>query len=237
MIKKTSLFAALLFALATMGLARAGAAPAAAPEKDAFVTVFGQKIHYVEQGQGPVVILLHGLGDDVSIWQDTIKALSTKYRVIAYDSLGQGKSDKPLIAYRVGTYVDFLDGFMQALHIDHAAIMGNSLGGWVAIDFAAAYPQKVDRLVLIDAAGYKSWPTPEIGNALHLSTRADLKKLIPLTFTDKSLMSDTSIDQMYADTIASGDGFTLLQLMDSAARGEDAIDDVVKNITAPTLVV
>ena len=75
---------------------------------DKWATVFGAKIHYLEAGSGPVVILLHGLGGSVSNWAPTIAPLAQKYRVIAPDQIGFGKSDKPMLNYRVGTLVDFL---------------------------------------------------------------------------------------------------------------------------------
>lgn len=74
---------------------------------DKFLTVYGQKIHYVEAGSGPVVILLHNLGGDVLGWDKTITQLSEKCRVIAFDQIGAGQSDKPLINYRPATWVDF----------------------------------------------------------------------------------------------------------------------------------
>jgi len=73
--------------------------------------------------------------------------------VIALDQIGFGKSDKPLLSYRVETFVDFLDGFVLALKIDRASFVGNSLGGWVAAAYALAHPERVDRLVLVDSAG------------------------------------------------------------------------------------
>jgi hypothetical protein len=112
---------------------------------DNFVTVYGAKIHYVEAGTGPVVILLHGLGADISSWDLTIGQLSQKYRVIVPDQIGFGRSDKPLINYRIGTLVDFLDGFYKELKVEHASLVGNSLGGWVAAAFALAHPEKVER--------------------------------------------------------------------------------------------
>src|SRR5947207_15733936 len=84
---------------------------------DNFVTVYGAKIHYVEAGTGAPLILIHGLADDVGIWDSIIPALSTKFRVIALDQIGFGRSDKPLLNYRVGTFVDFLDVFFTDIKI------------------------------------------------------------------------------------------------------------------------
>ncbi|HKS41714.1 MAG TPA: alpha/beta hydrolase, partial [Blastocatellia bacterium] len=121
---------------------------------DKTATVYGVKIHYQEAGSGPVVILLHGLGGDVSNWAQTIGPLSQKYRVIVPDQIGFGRSDKPMINYRVGTLVDFLDGFYKELKLERASLVGNSLGGWTAAAYTLAHPEKVERLVLVDAAGF-----------------------------------------------------------------------------------
>jgi|SRR5215471_18285988 len=83
----------------------------AQPVSDHQVQVFGQKIHYLEAGSGPVVILLHGLGGDATNWVQTIPALAARYHVFVPDQVGFGQSDKPLIDYRVSTLVDFLDEF------------------------------------------------------------------------------------------------------------------------------
>src|SRR5207247_2437827 len=133
--------------------------PAGADDK--FVTVFGAKIHYVEAGSGPVVILLHGLGGDASNWAQTIGPLAEKYRVIAPDQIGFGRSDKPFLSYRVGTLVDFLEGFYKEIKIERASLVGNSLGGWTAAAFTLAHPEKVDRLVLVDSAGFA---LPKVGS-------------------------------------------------------------------------
>src|SRR5438046_5667085 len=125
----------------------------AIPKADKFVTVYGAKIHYVEAGTGAPLILIHGLADDVGIWDSIIPALSTKFRVIALDQIGFGRSDKPLLNYRVSTFVAFLDGFLTELKIDRASLGGSSLGGWVAAAYARAHPERVERLGLADAAG------------------------------------------------------------------------------------
>lgn len=237
--KHPVILAVLLLVMAASGLAWASKAYAKPDDgKNLYVTIYGARIHYIERGEGPTVILIHGLGDNTDIWQATLEALATKYRVIAYDQLGFGKSDKPFISYRIGTMVDFLDGFMKALHIEHASLVGNSMGGWVAVDFALRYPEKVDRLALISAAGYASWPSPDVANALRLATRADFRKLNMLAFSDgEAFSSDAVIDEMFAQHIAANDNHAIQQLLDSAARREDVVDDTVKKIAQPALIV
>src|SRR5207248_7906451 len=99
-----------------------------------------------------------GLADNVAIWDPVIPALAARFRVIALDQIGFGRSDKPLLNYRVSTLVDFLDVFLTELKIERASLVGNSLGGWVAAAYALAHPERVERLVLSDAAGHKLLP-------------------------------------------------------------------------------
>lgn len=121
------------------------------PEKT--TAVYGKNIHYIEAGQGPAGILLHGLGSTKENWGANFAALASKYHVYALDQLGFGHSDKPLIDYKIATWSDFLQGFMQSQNIPKATVVDNSLGGWIALDFTATHPGMVDKLVLVDAAG------------------------------------------------------------------------------------
>ncbi len=210
---------------------------AAAPDK--WVTVYGAKLHYLEAGSGPAVILLHGLGGDSSNWASTIGPLSQKYRVIVPDQIGFGKSDKPLINYRVATYVDFLRGLMKELKVDRASLVGNSLGGWIASAFALANPQMVDRLVLVDAAGF-SLPKdsdPSVLSALNPATRDHVKQLLPLVFYNTAMFaSEPAVDAFFARKINAGDSYTTQRIIESIIRGEDVLDAKLGAVKNPTLI-
>ena len=106
------------------------------------IDVLGQRIHYVEAGSGPAVVLLHGLGADATTWLPTLPALAPHFHVYALDQLGFGQSDKPMIPYRPRTLVDFLTGFFDQLGIEKATLVGNSLGGWAAAAFTLAHPDE-----------------------------------------------------------------------------------------------
>jgi pimeloyl-ACP methyl ester carboxylesterase len=203
------------------------------------VLVFGQKINYVEAGSGPTVILLHGLGGSTQVWQFNIAALAEKYHVIVPDQIGFGKSDKPLVNYRIRTYVDFLDQFCKQLKIERATLIGNSMGGWIAAMFTAAFPDRVDKLVLVDAAGYK--PPKDLDTrvffGLNPTTREGMKVLVAKVFYNKAFLTDAAIDQAIAARLAAGDGYTINSITESIIRGEDFLDDIVKTIKRPTLIV
>jgi len=219
------------------------AAPDATPDAgvvDKWATVFGAKIHYLEGGSGPVVILLHGLGGSVSNWAPTIAPLAQKYRVIAPDQIGFGKSDKPMLNYRVGTLVDFLDGFYKQLGIQKASLVGNSLGGFTAAAFALAHPDKVDKLVLVDAAGFTVTGDidPRVLNGLNPSTRQQVKDLIGLIFYNKEpFSSDAAVDGFLASRVMAGDGYTIQRFIDSIGHNEDMLDGKLGAIKQPTLII
>ena len=207
------------------------------------VEVFGQKINYTVSGSGPDVILLHGLGDDLSVWDQTIPALKADHRVWAVDQIGFGASDKPFINYRVSVLVDFLHGFYGKLGIKKATLVGNSLGGWVATAFAQSYPDKVDKLVLVGAAGY--WPrqfgvaemTREQLTRLNVSSISAYKELLKWMLYDESMLTDAFVEQAYTAQLKRNDGYTIKQFVESILRGEDRLDGKISEIRTPTLVV
>jgi len=224
--------------LGAVGRERAVAQDAAVADK--WATVYGVKIHYLEAGSGPAVILLHGLGGDASNWAQNIGPLSQKYRVIVPDQIGFGKSEKPLINYRVATLVDFLDGLYKQLGITKASLVGNSLGGWTVAAYALAHPEKVDRLVLVDAAGFALTGDldPRVLNALNPSTRDAVKQVMELIFYNKQMFaSEAAVDALFARKMAAGDGYTIQRFIDSIAHGEDVLDKKLAAVKQPTLIV
>lgn len=112
-------------------------------------SVNGHRIAYLDEGQGPPLILLHGYGG--SMWQwEYQQSLTAHFRVITPDLLGSGLSDKPDIDYRPAALIESVRGLMDALGLPAATLIGNSMGGGVAIGMALTYPDRVHRLVLID---------------------------------------------------------------------------------------
>ncbi|HEU4683018.1 MAG TPA: alpha/beta hydrolase [Nitrospira sp.] len=114
------------------------------------VVVNGQRLAYLDVGQGDPVILIHGFGGSMWQWEYQQHALSSRWRVITIDLPGAGLSDKPDIEYRPEQMLEFFMGFMDALHLKRATLVGNSMGAGLAIGMALAHPERVDKLILID---------------------------------------------------------------------------------------
>jgi len=204
------------------------------------VTVFGSKIHYLEAGAGPDVVLLHGLGGDSSHWAFNINALSHRFHVIVPDQIGFGMSDKPLINYRVGTLVDFLDKFFAELNLNRVTLVGNSFGGWIAADYTIEHPDKVTRLVLVDSAGFalpKDFDMQQL-SALNPSTREQMRALAGrVIYNSELFVNEAMIDLMFTRHLTAGDGFTIDKLIGSLGRSEDVLDNRLGKIKVPVLII
>jgi pimeloyl-ACP methyl ester carboxylesterase len=110
----------------------------------------GHTIFYTVKGEGKPLLLIHGYGAGIWVWEKQIDILSQFYRVYAVDVIGYGFSDRPKIPYTPETYILFLKDFMDAVGIERATLIGNSMGGGIAWAMAILFPERVDRLILID---------------------------------------------------------------------------------------
>ncbi|HEX2177281.1 MAG TPA: alpha/beta fold hydrolase [Nocardioidaceae bacterium] len=117
------------------------------------VVVHGHKRAYVKVGQGPALLLLHGLGCDHHTWDPVLTQLSRHFTVIAPDLLGHGRSDKPRGDYSVAGNANGMRDLLTVLGIDKVTVVGHSLGGGVAMQFAYQFPERTERLCLVAPGG------------------------------------------------------------------------------------
>jgi pimeloyl-ACP methyl ester carboxylesterase len=118
-----------------------------------FRTIHGYRRAFRVAGSGPAILLIHGIGDNSTTWSTVQTKLAQRFNVIAPDLLGHGKSDKPRADYSVAAYANGMRDLMSVLDIDRVTVIGHSLGGGVAMQFAYQFPQLVDRLILVGAGG------------------------------------------------------------------------------------
>jgi pimeloyl-ACP methyl ester carboxylesterase len=148
--------------------------------------VDGLTLHYIVEGRGPAVVLLHGLGGFAQSWRHTIEALAARATVFALDLPGFGRSAKPPAVYRLPFFARALHGFLDAVGVSQASLVGHSLGGSVAVTYALTHPVRVERVALVAGLvpGFSfrtSWlyrliALPMVGEALGLCGRAPLYK-------------------------------------------------------------
>jgi pimeloyl-ACP methyl ester carboxylesterase len=115
--------------------------------------VHGYRRAYRMVGEGPALVLIHGIGDSSATWAEVIPDLARTHTVIAPDLLGHGASDKPRADYSVAAYANGMRDLLTALGIESATLVGHSLGGGVAMQFAYQFPERTERLILVSAGG------------------------------------------------------------------------------------
>jgi pimeloyl-ACP methyl ester carboxylesterase len=117
------------------------------------VSIHDQRITYRAAGAGPVLLLIHGMAGSATTWRQVMPGLSRKFTVVAPDLLGHGRSDKPAGDYSLGAFASTLRDLLVALGHERATVVGQSLGGGVAMQLAYQYPERCERLVLVGSGG------------------------------------------------------------------------------------
>jgi pimeloyl-ACP methyl ester carboxylesterase len=117
------------------------------------ITLHGHRVRYRETGDGPPLVLLHGITSSSETWGPVLELLGRRYRVIAPDLIGHGDSAKPRGDYSPGAYASGVRDLLAALGHDHVNIVGHSMGGGVAMQFAYQFPERCKRLILVCSGG------------------------------------------------------------------------------------
>src|SRR5436305_6843132 len=132
------------------------------PARDEYIIAGDLTFHCLQWGErGSPIICVHGLTANAFCFQALADNLASDHRVFAYDLRGRGDSDKPESGYSIPIHAADLAELIDALELDRPVVIGHSLGAMIALDFAAHYPQKLSKLVLIDAGGELPWQTAQ----------------------------------------------------------------------------
>ena len=214
-----------------------------------YESIDGLRVRYVRAGAGPPVLLIHGLGSSIYTWKDVLPALSREHDVVALDLPGFGGSEIPP-GLSAAIYPRTVTGLLDCLGVARASLVGNSLGGAVAVLVAAMHPARVDRLVLLDAAGFHLAPADrpwllrllgsDAGGVLARLPRKRLFVTLALrqVFDDDRKVTSERVEEYLAPVERPGAVDALRSLL--APRGIAALasfEDVAKRVRAPTLVV
>jgi pimeloyl-ACP methyl ester carboxylesterase len=212
------------------------------------VAVFGQKIVYYEAGTGPTLVLVHGFGSQAMFdWGNVFGPLAKTHHVIALDQIGFGASDKPQVDYSIQTFVDFLGEFLRTMKVDHFALAGESLGGWIVSSYTiqALAPENTgkyvlprpDRLILEDAGGHAALNPASAQKPSPIAGSIEESRGVAIVFYDKSRVTEDFVRQNFAMKLKANDGSTQRLLMRNPALAKETLNDKLNKITIPTLVV
>jgi pimeloyl-ACP methyl ester carboxylesterase len=141
-----------------------------------YCTVHGYRRAFVTYGEGPALLLIHGIGDSSDSWRPVLDQLAKSHTIIAPDLLGHGRSEKPRADYSVAAYANGMRDLLSVLEIDRATVIGHSLGGGVAAQFAYQFPERCERLVLVGSGGMGKSVSP----FLRLAAIPGAEALMPL---------------------------------------------------------
>jgi pimeloyl-ACP methyl ester carboxylesterase len=233
-------------ALCLLPAVAACASPSATPDLSptpatGYVTANGVSLYYEVYGEGEPLVLIEGLGTATWLWWKQIPELSQHFRVIIYDQRGVGQSDKSDVPYSIPMLADDLAGLLDALGVDKAHILGISLGGCVAQEFALRYPERVNRLVLCSTSfgGARTIaPASDVLVALvtPVADRDDLRDRVALSVSEEFAAAHPGeIDQMVAWRLENPQPFFAYRRQMMSAVGW-ASEDRLQQIAAPTLI-
>jgi pimeloyl-ACP methyl ester carboxylesterase len=211
-----------------------------------FMELDGLNVHYRIIGSGKPVVLLHGTGASLHTWEQFSDNLKDSFQLISLDlpafGLTGGRADHD---YSMEMYTSFLKKFTEKLSLTTFDLAGNSLGGRIAWEFAATYPEQVRKLILLDAAGYPTGkPAPQVFQlARNPIMSAILTKLTPRFFVknnmievydNDALVSDALVDRMFDMNLREGNRQAFV---DRAKLPLDVNTDRVKMIADSTLII
>lgn len=179
------------------------------PEIGKSVLANGIQTNYHDVGEGTPVLLIHGSGPGVTGWANwrlTIPALATRFRVLAPDMVGFGYTERPAdVQYNMENWVSHIIGFMDALGVKQAHVVGNSFGGALALALAIRAPQRVGRLVLMGSAGV-SFPITEGLDRVwgYTPSLENMRALLDVFSFNRSLLSTDLARMRYEASIRPG---------------------------------
>ena len=174
--------------------------------EDQYIEIGNIRTRYWAVGDGlSSVILLHGIGGHVENWTDNITALAQFCRVYALDIIGFGRTDKPQEKLSIAHVTEFVHEFMIAQNIDRTALVGESMGGGIALKLALQYPRQVEKLVLADSAGLgrevalflRMMSLPIFGELASRPSRNGSAQFLALRWHDQNLITEQRIEEHY----------------------------------------
>lgn len=199
------------------------------------LAVGDQSLAYLETGSGPAVVIIHGVGGHKEDWMAVAAALAEERRVFAVDMLGFGDSSKTGDDLSMPVQAAAIRDLLDHAGVAKASLVGNSVGGWVAATFAATYPERVERLVLIDAAGFAAMFEGAPPVNFDPSSPAEMQALIDITISGPVAKTPHLAEAAYARYVDSGEK-AIFATWGKSLFGSPRLETLLPKIAAPTVV-
>jgi len=208
-----------------------------------FLNVDGVRIHYRDEGSGPPLVLIHANFASLLSWDDVVEQLKRDHRVLRFDMTGHGLTGPdPSGDYSLERTVALTEKFVDALDLQKFSIGGTSLGGTVAIHYAAAHPDRVEKLVLLSPGALEGRSMQRAGRSVpkaadilkYITPRALASFMLTSRFGDPAKVNDKLIDQWYDMWMREGQRAAILARLRSYSSAD--ISQATAGVRAPTLI-
>ncbi len=218
--------------------------------REGFVRLGGAQTYYAVAGEGPPLVLVHGLGGSSVFWQRNVGPLVRHFQVFTLDIPGFGRSEKPRFEYGLSNGIDVLRDFLDAMALENASLVGHSMGGLLCMSMALRFPLRVARLVLVDAAGLgkevhlpvRLASVPILGELFLGKSRSFIRSEMRSLFYDPSYLTDEFIDDVYETRRSPGARHAFLATLRNGVsflgiRDAVILQNELHQLTTPTLIV
>jgi pimeloyl-ACP methyl ester carboxylesterase len=158
------------------------------------VRLHGHRVNFNIAGEGPPIVLIHGVAGRAAQWDETMLLLAERHTVIAPDLLGHGESAKPRGDYSLGAFASGIRDLLVGLDIERATVVGHSLGGGIAMQFAYQFPERCERLVLVSSGGLGQ----DVNLILRAATLPGSELVLPLLAHARVLEAASLIPRAFA---------------------------------------
>ncbi len=217
-----------------------------------FMVLMGLNVHYKDEGDATdtnPLVLIHGTSSSLLTWDSSARILQKQHRIIRLDLPGYGiTGPNPEREYGFDYYTTFLDSFLNRLQVKHCTLAGNSLGGGIVWNYTLVYPEKVSKLILVDAVGFTSSTKsngalgfklaqmPVMNQLLKVITPKFLvKKSLEDVYGDKTKVTTVLVDQYYDMLLRTGNRQAILDRMQKGFESNNS--EKMKEIKTPTLII
>ena len=219
-------------------------------EHSKFMEIDGMQVHYRDEGTGFPIVLIHGTASSLHTWNEWTEELKKNYRIIRMDIPAFGITGPNETGdYSIKSYTNFLDKFLTKINVEKFYLAGNSLGGNIAWNYTAEHPEKVEKLILVDASGlptnkeqpaiFKMAKTPVLNSLfLYVTPKFFIKKNMKEVYADESKITDELVTRYHKMALRVGNrqAFIDRAKMDFKLDSKANLDKL-KSIQTPTLLI